>query len=158
MLFLFFLFVFLVMAWIFVATFVGTAQVVLPWTITAAVLAILAALGIARGGAAQPELAKKLAPVSRLSAFALTFAFGYLGCLMFPPSVAALPQRDPQREMMEALVIPRIRPTQEDLWQMLPFHLGVAGACALTATMVLAPLVEGNTKQKPAVADAGAGI
>jgi hypothetical protein len=158
MLFLFFLFVFLVMAWIFVATFVGTAQVILPWTVTAAVLGIVGALAIARSGAGQPQLAKKLAPVSRLGAFALTFLFGYLGCLMFPPSVAVIPQRDPQREMMEALVMPRIRPTQEDLWQMLPIHLGVAGACALTATMILAPLVEGNTKQKPAVADAGAGI
>src|SRR5262245_9359152 len=117
----------LALVWVAVATFVGTAQVVLPWTISAALMGFGAAMVIAALGSSNP----KLAPVVRLSAFGLTLLFGYMLCLANPPTPGPISQRDPQRELMENLVVPRIRPTQEDIWQMLPVHLGIAGGCAM---------------------------
>lgn len=170
MLLLLLLFILLVMAWMFVAVFMGTAQVLLPWTIAAAVLAVAASLGLVGWAAAAK---KQLSPLAgRFAAFALTFVFGYLGCAINPPNVAMMPPRDPQAETLQLLIVPMVRPSQDDIWQLLPLHLAIAGLCAATATALLSPLVEpkpqadsklgasqpGTAGGNPGAGDAGAGI
>lgn len=107
------------------AAFVKSALILLPWTITAAVLAGLSGMGLAM-------LTKKSratgATVSVLSSFVLTFGFGYLGYWFIRPLAPS------QKHGWEA-VLDLPNPSQADLTNMFPLHLGITAIlCALVVS------------------------
>jgi hypothetical protein len=99
-----------------VIVFVKSALILLPWTITAMVLAGLS--GVALGKLV--DHSRKLAAiVGIISSLVLTIAFGYLGYWLIPPTAP------PQKQGYEILLaLPE--PSQADLRQMLPIHLTIS--------------------------------
>ncbi len=105
--------------------FVKSALILLPWTITAAVLAGLSGMGL--GMLAKTSRASGTA-ISVLSSFGLTFGFGYLGNWLIHPLAPE------QKHGLEA-VLDLPNPSQADLSNMFPIHLGITAVlCALVVS------------------------
>jgi hypothetical protein len=98
------------------ASFIKSAQILLPWTVGAAVLAGLSAAGLGRlvGGSKARGRA-----VAALSAFGLTMGFGYLGYWLMPPKAPL------QKQGIEVM-LEMPEPTKKDLFESLPIHLAIA--------------------------------
>jgi hypothetical protein len=98
------------------ALFAKSGQILLLWTIAAMVLAALAGLGLRKlAGRSRGSRAA----VSAVTTLVLTMAFGYLGYWLVQPTLP------PQKQGIEA-ILQGPQPTQVDLQQMLPIHLGIA--------------------------------
>ncbi|MFT3882785.1 MAG: hypothetical protein QM703_24420 [Gemmatales bacterium] len=106
------------------AIFVKSALVLLPWTISAGVLAGLSGVGL---GKVVGRTKVTGATISVLASFALTIVFGYLGYWLITPPGAA-----PKQGLEQLLTMPE--PTQKDLLEMLPIHLVIVGI--ITAIIV----------------------
>jgi hypothetical protein len=98
------------------ALFAKSGQILLPWTISAAVLAALVSIGL---GKLVGRSRARSAAISVASTIVLTFALGYAGYWLIPPTPP------PQEQGLEALV-KAPEPTGQDLRQMFPIHLGIA--------------------------------
>ena len=103
--------------------FAKSAAVLLPWTISAAVLAALSGMGFARlvGGSKA-----RGAAVGGLSCFVLTFALGCLGFWLIPPKAP------PALKRGEEQLFSLPEPTKEDLKSFLPIHLAIVGVISTT--------------------------
>jgi hypothetical protein len=100
---------------LFLVLFVKSALLLLPWTLTAGVLAGVAGIGLGK----QAGRSRASATAVRVgTTLLLTFAFGYLACWLVPPTAPA-----PKQGVEALLEVPE--PRQADLWQMLPVHLGI---------------------------------
>jgi hypothetical protein len=95
--------------------FVKSAFLLLPWTITAAVIAGLSGIGL---GILAGRSRASGSAVSVVSSFALTIGYGYLGYWLVPPTAP------PQKQGLDFL-LQGPEPKQEDLWQLLPIHLAI---------------------------------
>jgi hypothetical protein len=105
--------------------FAKSALVLLPWTITAAVLAGLCGIGLGRlAGLSRPIGAV----LSVVTSIILTLVFGFLGYRLVPPTPP------PPKEGLEALVSAP-EPTRQDIRDMLPVHLCIV---AVVGAMVVA--------------------
>ena len=129
--------------------FVKSALFLLPWTITAAVLAGLSGMGLGR---LLKDSRPSGAAVSVFSSFGLTFGFGYLGYWFINPLAPE------QKHGLEALLdLPN--PTQADLSNMFPIHLGITAIlCALVVSRLwyhwspdLKDFSQTNTAEPPVV-------
>lgn len=108
------------MLYIAVMVFFETAQILLPWTISATVLAGLAGLGIGRLDFAL----SRRRMVSCVSSLLLTIAIGYIGFFAFPPKP---PAPHPDQGLAILVEMPKVNVSADDLQTMLPLHLGISG-------------------------------
>jgi len=99
-----------------IAVFMKSAFILFPWTIAATVLAALSGIGL---GKLLGRSRGASTVVSVASSVILTFAFGYLGYWLLPPTAP------PQKQGLEALLAPP-EPSQQDLQGMFPIHLGIS--------------------------------
>lgn len=107
--------------------FMGTARLLLPWTISATVLAGLVVLCLI--WLFRSQIQRKTLPLIYLLMLGLTFGFGYLGWTIKSPSP---PPLTPKKEGLTAVLDffisgPEYQITLDDLWTMLPYHLFVSG-------------------------------
>ena len=120
-----------------VAVFFESARVLLPWTISATIIASLIGLGLGKRFGAS-WAAQRAAGC--IATFLLTIGLGYLGFLLIPPRVRP---PIPPKPILEALQIaltelPNPNISHDDLWTMLPIHLvisGVIGVLFVSAIM-----------------------
>jgi hypothetical protein len=95
--------------------FMKSAVLLAPWTMTAAILAVVSGIGL---GKLVSRSKGSGAVVCVVSTLMLTFAFGYLGYWLLPPTAP------PSKPGLQGLV-EGPEPTQGDLWQMFPVHLAI---------------------------------
>jgi hypothetical protein len=120
-----------------VATFVESARVLMPWTITATLLGGLVTLALTR--LLRPRIGPVRLAVALPATIALTLGFGYLAWAVHPPSPA--PPK-PKQDIVEFLfTFPEPRVTKEDLFSMLPVHLTISG---LLGGMIVSGIVGGS--------------
>ncbi|MFO0812610.1 MAG: hypothetical protein U0796_05295 [Gemmatales bacterium] len=112
------------MAMLLMVVFIKSAMVLLPWTITAGVLAGLTGLGLGKLSRGSKSL--KLG-IGMACSLVLTVVYGYFGYMLIKPPGAV-----PRQGIEQLLTLPD--PTQDDLWQMLPVHLAIVGI--ITAVIV----------------------
>jgi hypothetical protein len=119
--------------------FIKSAQILLPWTVGAAVLAGLCAVGLGRlvGG---PKARGRA--VAALSAFGLTMGFGYLGYWLMPPKAP------PQKQGVE-LMVEMPEPTQKDLHEILPIHLAISAIISAAIASRAVHLSSRDSNQSP---------
>lgn len=108
--------VLLFLAVLAVTAFVKSAVILLPWTAASALLAGWAAYQLGKGGRAEGERAT----IGVVATFVLTFAFGYLGYVMFTPAAR------PPRHGLEAVL--ELELSAADLRQAFPVHLTIWAA------------------------------
>ena len=116
----------IVLAYLAVVVFFETARILLPWTISATILAGLAGLGV---NTLLAPSARFRTAASCITTFVLTLALGYLGFWLIPPKP---PPQTPPKQNLEGLVeamteLPKPDISAEHLRKMLPVHLSIAG-------------------------------
>lgn len=116
--------------------FVKTAVILLPWSLSAAALAMLTGVLVGRFvlQSAKPQFAM---PVSIAATFVLTLALGYSACSLVPPKVP--PAAPPKHDLRDAFDLPR--PSQEKLEQHIPTHLAIAALLSAAAVTLFWPAV-----------------
>lgn len=99
-----------------IIVFVETAVVVLPWTVTATLVAAILAVQFAK---IQGRDSRHRASIAAIATFALTLALGFLGYAAIPPSAPSSP--DARRAVLWGLP----ETTREEVRRMFPVHLSI---------------------------------
>ncbi len=124
--------------------FVKSAAILLPWTMSAAILACVAAVVLGR------LLCRRWgtgAVTVFVSSLVLTFTLGYLGYWLSPPKV---PPHVPKQGLEALTEFPE--PSQTDVENALPIHLLIAGVLSgiLAIPLSYLPSVRSTTAAKEA--------
>ena len=113
-----------------ITVFVKSAIVLLPWTVTASALGGLLGLAVGKGLLQRVERGAAHG-ASFATSFVLTYIFGYVGWWLNPPTAAPQPSN-----WWDALMT-MPQPSQADLWDTFPVHLGIAGIVAALIALSL---------------------
>ena len=146
--------------YIAVVVFFKTAQILLPWTITATVLAGLATLAVSR--LLRRELGPARLALTLPTMVALTLCFGYMAWAVKPPRpIPAKPPKEGLGAYVELLfTFPEPEMSKDDIRKMLPAHLTVAGLLGGVIVSALAGLrvVTGSCPSQAAACDSGGDV
>lgn len=123
-----------------ITIFVKSAIVLLPWTVTASALGGLSGLALGKAGIQRFESAAQ--GVCFAVSFVMTYLLGYLGWWLIPPTEPSQPNRSNWWEVL--MTFPE--PKRQDLWNMFPVHLGIAG---VVAALIAVSLVRRAMQAKP---------
>ena len=115
------------LVYMIVGVFFETARMLLPWTIGATGLSILATYDVGTIWLAKfrPQL-----PFYALVSFALTMLFGYIGFWLLPPWTP--PPEPPKKGLAHLAEVlleqPKMNINRDALLAMLPVHLAISGS------------------------------
>lgn len=138
----------IVLAYMLVVVFFETARILLPWTVSATILAGLAGLGVR---ALVPPSSRFRTAAGFITTIILTIALGYLEFFLFP---AKPPPQTPPKQNLEGLIeamteLPKPDISVEHLRTMLPIHLAIAGLIGAFFVLVVSRRLPNRNEVSP---------